>query len=226
MEKIFDNKNTEISELRLMVVAGVTSGCGKTSVAEATIERLSKRNVVGAGKITVTHGDKGCPHGAKSCNTCSSLGGDFQIIKKQSIINQSGTDTHRFQKAGGNPTVWAITRDVAIADAWKEMKKSFAESHCIVIESNTLALLTKPKITVMIVDPTVSRRLWKMSAEHLIENADLIVFNQRGSVEQIEKTMSEVKGLRRNLEDLVIVAHPHDVVEDERYIEGLNRIFT
>lgn len=226
MEKIFENKNTDKSYIPLIVVAGVTSGCGKTSVAEATIEWLSKRNSVAAGKITVTHGDKGCPHGGKSCNTCSSLGGDFQIIRKQSIINQKGTDTYRFQKAGGRPTVWAITHDVAIVDAWKDMKKNFSESHYTVIESNTLALITKPAITIMIVDPTVSRKLWKLSAEYLIEHADLIVFNRRGSEEKIENSLQEVKLLRGNLEDVINTAHPHKVVEDELYLEKLNRSIT
>lgn len=226
MVKILKSENLYESDIPLIVIAGVTSGCGKTSVAEASINWLSRRNRVAAGKITVTHGDRGCPHGGKSCNTCSSLGGDFQIIKKQLIINQKGTDTYRFQKAGGKPTVWAITRDAAIGEAWSEMKKNFSEVQLTVIESNTLALITKPTIAVMVVDPTVSRRLWKLSAEHLIGKADLIVFNRRGSEEQIKSTIAEVKRLRGNTEDMIFVAHPHKVTEDERYIEKLNRSFT
>jgi hypothetical protein len=215
------NKKICEEAIPLIVVAGVTSGCGKTSVAEATIKWLSQRKTVAAGKITVTHGDRGCPHGGKSCNTCSSLGGDFQIIKKQFVINQEGTDTARFQIAGGKPTVWAITRDVAIKDAWREMKNEFLEADCSVVESNTLALITKPKMTLMVVDPTVSRKLWKPSAEFLIGNADLIIFNRRGSPAEINKTILEVEQLRNGLEEVIFVAHPHLVIEDEQFLGKL-----
>src|SRR4051812_48142542 len=99
-------------ELRTIVVAGIASGAGKTSVAEAVTGLLAGLCPTAAAKITVTHGERGCPHGGKGCNVCSSLGGNFQIIERASVIEQPGTDTARLLKAGGRPVVWAITRAV------------------------------------------------------------------------------------------------------------------
>jgi Ni2+-binding GTPase involved in maturation of urease and hydrogenase len=216
--------DTEQSDngLKLIVVAGVASGAGKTSFAEAVIKWLSSRVKTAAAKITVTHGERGCPHGGKGCNTCSSLGGEYQVISKPSVISQEGTDTARLEKAGGVPTIWSITRDDAITKAWREMKKHFTESDCVVVESNTLALVTKPALTLMIVDPTVSRRLWKPSAKGLISEADIVVFNKRGGEEKQKATLEEVLSFRHSMRGILFVEHPSKIVEDEYFIKRLN----
>jgi molybdopterin-guanine dinucleotide biosynthesis protein len=190
----------------LIVVAGLASGAGKTSVAESIIKFLSAKKKTAAAKITVTHGERGCPHGGKGCNTCSSLGGDFQIVTNLSIITQRGTDTARFELAGGKPVIWAITRDVAIEKAWSEMKKQYVQKDCIVVESNTLALITKPSLTVMVVDPTVSERIWKPSADGLLDSAEIIVFNDRGSdAKKKDLLRNRIEKLRGNLDGVIYV---------------------
>lgn len=196
---------------RAFVVAGVTSGAGKTSLAEAVIRILSRRYPTAAAKITVTHGERGCPHGGKGCNVCSALGGDYQIITSQSIIQQPGTDTARLAEAGACPVIWAITRELFIADAWREMKSLVKGVRCMVIESNSLALTIRPAITLMVVDPTVSRRLWKPSAAHLIASADLLVFNDRGPESKRRVLLEEIKALRGSIHGLLFVTHPHDI---------------
>lgn len=206
----------------MIVVAGVASGSGKTTASETIIGYLSKTKSVAAGKITVIHGDTGCPHGSRSCNTCSSFVGDFQIITKPSIINQEGTDTNRFVKAGGSPVLWTITKENVFENSWNLMKKSFGESSYVVVESNTLALVERPVITLMIVDPTVSRKIWKHSAEKLITVADVLIFNKRGSSEQIIKTMHEIKRLRVDIDDVIYLSHPKELVKDKGFLEMLN----
>ncbi len=209
------------SEPTTIVVSGVASGAGKTSLAVAVIEFLHERNSVAAVKITVTHDDRGCPHGGKSCNVCSSLGGDFQIISKGAVIQQAGTDTARFVEAGADPVRWGITRDTNVLEMWRRVTPTLKPAGYVVVESNTLALLIKPAINLMIVDPSVSRRLWKPSATALIRSADLVVFNKRGSSQQVDSTWSEVKSLRPE-RNIVQVAHPSAMNVDAALITILN----
>lgn len=211
--------------MRTIVVAGISSGAGKTSVAEIVTALLAKQFRTAAAKITVTHGERGCPHGGKGCNVCSSLGGDFQIINRDNIISQSGTDTARLLAAGGNPVLWAITRDVAINAAWLELSRHLAAAQCAVIESNTLALNIKPALTLMIVDPGISRKIWKPSAERLIASADYLIFNERGTAEKRQALLREIARLRQNPSGLIHVSHPHEIAEHRELIEKLQSIY-
>lgn len=208
-------------EIHTVVVAGCSSGAGKTSVAETVTEILSRVCQTGAAKITVTHGDRGCPHGGKGCNVCSSLGGDFQVIVKDSVILQPGTDTARLVAAGGNPVVWAIARDIAIESAWREMKTHLKSADCVVIESNSLAEHIVPTMTLMVLDPSVSRKIWKPSAERLIASADWVVFNDRGSKEKRERLLKEVERLRGNSRQTIIVSHPHEIRSHPEFVQNL-----
>ena len=209
--------------LPVIVVAGVTSGSGKTSVAEAVINLLSEHYSTAAAKITVTHGERGCPHGGKGCDVCGSLGGQFQVITRDSIIQQPGTDTSRLSEAGAVRVLWTITREEFIGDAWREMESLARGVECMVVESNTLALTIKPALTLMVADPTVSRRLWKPSAERLIATADIVVFNDRGEESKRQALLEEIERLRGTTDGLLFVSHPHDVKSQEAFIRKLKQ---
>lgn len=215
----FNAKSEDV--LRTIVVAGVASKAGKTSLAEAVTRILAQAVPIGAAKITVTHGERGCPHGGKGCNVCSSLGGEYQVTQNPSIIAQEGTDTARLQAAGGNPVLWTITRVEYILDAWEEMQAKMKDVFYAVIESNTLAVVTRPTMTLMIVDPTVSRRLWKPSAEQLIATADLVIFNDRGTEERKHATHKEIENLRGTTDDIVRLSHPAEAKENNRIVRML-----
>jgi molybdopterin-guanine dinucleotide biosynthesis protein len=206
-----------------IVVSGVASGAGKTSLAVAVIAHLQNRGSTAGVKITVTHGDRGCPHGGKSCNVCSSLGGDFQVISRRDVIEQSGTDTARFVEAGASPVIWGITRDTTIVEMWEQISPSLSPIQYVVVESNTLALAIKPALNLMIVDPTVSRRLWKPSALVLIAAADLVVFNERGSEVQREAVMTELREIGTQ-NDALSVAHPLEAAKHPKIVSILNAI--
>jgi hypothetical protein len=207
--------------LAVIVVAGVTSGAGKTSLAEAVVRILSKDFSTAAAKITVTHGERGCPHGGKGCDVCGSLGGNFQIITRESIISQPGTDTARLSDAGANRVLWTITREEFVGDAWQEMRPLVSEARCLVVESNTLALTIEPTLTLMIVDPSVSRRLWKPSAERLIATADFLIFNDRGPERKRQALLEEVEQLRGSTSDLLLVSHPHHLENHATLLNSL-----
>lgn len=198
-------------EFQTVVVAGCASGVGKTSVAETVTGILSGLCQTGAAKITVTHGDRGCPHGGKGCNVCSSLGGDYQIVVKDSVILEPGTDTCRLKAAGGNPVVWAITRDTALASAWHEMTAILANVDCVVVESNSLTTHISPSLTLMVVDASASRKIWKPSAERLIASADYVIFNERGSQIKRSRLLAEVELLRGSLNGVIRVGHPREL---------------
>ena len=214
----------EIDDLRVIVIAGVASKAGKTSLAEAVTHTLAQKIQVGAAKITVTHGERGCPHGGKGCDVCSSLGGDYRVIDKPFVINQKGTDTARLEAAGARPVLWTITRAEFILDAWTEMQRKFKEVSCAVIESNTLAVVARPALTLMIVDPTVSRRLWKPSAERLIATADLVIFNDRGTPEKRSILLDELLKLRGTGDGIIKLEHPAKIAERTEILSALNRI--
>lgn len=208
-------------KLQTIVVAGVASGAGKTSLAEAVVRILAKNYATAAAKITVTHGERGCPHGGKGCNVCSSLGGDFQVITKPTITEQAGTDTARLGAAGAHPVLWTITRYEMIAQAWDRMIACLSGEKLFVVESNTLAQTIQPALTLMIVDPTVSRRLWKPSASGLIKTADLVVFNERGTQIKKEMAFGEVLSLRGSSDRVIRVNHPHDITVVSTLLERL-----
>lgn len=207
--------------MAVVVVAGVTSGAGKTSLAEAVIRTLSASFQTAAAKITVTHGERGCPHGGRGCDVCGTLGGEFQVITRASIIQQPGTDTARLSEAGACKVLWAITREQFIQDAWQEMRALMSGAACAVIESNTLALTIRPSLTLMVVDPTVSRRLWKPSAERLIATSDFLIFNDRGPEEKRLALLEEIKRLRGTTGRLLFVAHPREIEKHTHLTESL-----
>ena len=208
---------------RCIVISGVASGAGKTSLATAMIALLHKRGLTAGVKITVTHGDRGCPHGGKGCNVCSSLGGDFQIVSRPDIIEQAGTDTARFVEAGAKPVLWGITRDTNILEMWERISLTLAAVRYVVVESNTLALTIMPSLTLMIVDPTVSRRLWKPSATTLIASADLVVFNERGTSAQREAVLNEVRGIETR-RAILAVAHPSLIATHPVVLSSVDRV--
>lgn len=209
---------------RCVIVAGTASKAGKTSVAAACVRMLSAQTKsVGAAKITVTHGERGCPHGGKGCNVCSTLGGDFQITSKQSIIEQPGTDTAKLYDAGASPVLWTITGFEHVAAAWRQMYKSLRAADSIVVESNTLALTITPELCLMMVDPTVRRRLWKPSAETLIQCADLVIYNKRGTTEEQNKLDEELRRLRPSKE-IIYVEHPDRLAANDRFTEHLSQL--
>ena len=212
--------------LRTIVVAGVSSGAGKTCVAESMTRALAGRCPTAAAKITVTHGERGCPHGGKGCNVCGSLGGNFQVITRENIILQQGTDTARLAAAGAVPVVWAITKEAAIEDAWREMSRLMSLNACVVIESNTLAQIIKPTLTLMVVDPSVSRKIWKPSAAHLIAAADFIIFNDRGPREKRAARLAEVESLRGATQGLIFVTHPHQAADHPALIASLTKVLS
>lgn len=209
---------------RCVIVAGTASKAGKTSVAAACVRILStKAKSVGAAKITVTHGERGCPHGGKGCNVCSTLGGDFQITSKPSIIEQAGTDTAQLHAAGASPVLWTITGFEHVAAAWQQMYKSLRVADSIVVESNTLALTIKPALCLMVIDPTVRRRLWKPSAETLIRCADFVIYNRRGTNEEQNRLNEELQRLRPERE-IIYVEHPDRLASDEHFTSCLNNL--
>jgi hypothetical protein len=208
-------------DLRTIVVAGVSSGAGKTCLAESMTRALAGRFQTAAAKMTVTHGERGCPHGGKGCDVCGSLGGEFQVITRENIIKQEGTDTARLAAAGASPVVWAITKEAAVLEAWREMSRLMRGAACAVIESNTLALVIKPALTLMIVDPSVSRKIWKPSAEHLIAHADYVIFNDRGPKEKRAERLAEVESWRGSTQDLIFVFHPHQAAQHPALIARL-----
>lgn len=216
-----EREESGAARLRTIVVAGVSSGAGKTGVAVSLTAALAARCRTAAAKITVTHGERGCPHGGKGCDVCGTLGGQFQVIDRESIIRQAGTDTARLAEAGGQPVLWAITREDSIGDAWREMLGRMSGSSCAVIESNTLALVIKPTLTLMVVDPSVSRRIWKPSAERLIAEADFVIFNDRGTPEQRAERLSEVERLRGSTADLIRISHPSEAATHDALIANL-----
>jgi hypothetical protein len=211
------------SQPKLVVVSGVASGSGKTTLAAAVISYLQRAHATSAVKLTVTHGEQGCPHGGKSCNVCSSLGGDYQIITRRDIIEQQGTDTAQFAGAGASPVLWCISRDIAIVKCWRAVAQTISTSRFVVAESNTLAIAGEPDLNLMIVDPTVSRRLWKESATRLIASADLVLFNDRGDPTRRDVALAETRELRGQGE-ITIIQHPATSANEPAVTSRLNAL--
>lgn len=207
-----------------IVVAGVSSGAGKTAVAETVVRILAREYQTAAAKITVTHGERGCPHGGKGCDVCSSLGGDYQVIRSRNIIEQRGTDTARLAAAGATPVLWTITRENFIKEAWQKMLIEFATSDCVVVESNTLAEVINPALCLMLVDPSRSRKIWKPSAMRLIQAADELIFNDRGTERQRADLLQEIQKMREGKTPPRIVQQPEGIQEHQEILRSIERV--
>jgi hypothetical protein len=73
----------------------------------------------------------------------------------------------------------------------------------------------------MVVDPIVSKKIWKPSADVLIQNADVVVFNERGKPEERNYLITKIEGLRHKLDDVLFVPHPHYITQQKTFVEKL-----
>jgi hypothetical protein len=78
----------------------------------------------------------------------------------------------------------------------------------------------------MVVDPTVSERIWKPSADGLLDSAEIIVFNDRGSdAKKKDLLRNRIEKLRGNLDGVIYVTHPYHIIQNNSFIERLEGVF-
>lgn len=213
----------EGASLPVVSISGAASGMGKTAVAEAAIRVLTRAGCrVGAAKVTVTHPGKGCPHGGKSCGVCGSLGDDFYITEKHSVINTEKTDTARFVAAGAAKTLWLVTKPDAAREAWRQLSRRYGEADVVVIESNTLASIATAVPTVFVADPGINSGIWKASTRELIERAELLVVNHHRASSAGESSLAQL--LEWRCGKLVLeAADPRHLDESPLFIDTMIR---
>lgn len=212
---------------RIIIISGASSAAGKTALVTALIGRL-REPAPAAVKITVTHDQvKGCPRGGNGCGVCASVTSGYRVVTAPEVISQPGTDTGRFMEAGARPVFWIIAQPNHLAQAWDEVEDRLGTGRCIVVESNSLALLRPAGLTFFTVNPRVARTRWKDSAAVLGARSDiLIVSQQAGADVRAEALFAEFRMLRGHLPTFLLpsVEAAIELPEVEQRFHALSRM--
>lgn len=153
--------------VKIITVSGAHSGVGKTALAELVLRHLPDWSAL---KVTVKK-ESGCPRD-KGCSVCSELKDEFDIVTKENVIRQKGTDTARLKKAGANRVVWLRAN---LGGLERGLRKSFdllKKTPGIVIEGNSVLKFIKPDLAIFIKD-----KIGKVSssAKRALNKADIVI---------------------------------------------------
>jgi hypothetical protein len=160
-----------------VVVAGSSSRAGKTALAETVLRGLG--GAAGAIKFTTTDDVfERCPRGT-SCIVCD-IDVPFKVVRDETTLLESGTDTARLSAATTGPVLWTIARKSMAALAWEATRRLLdaAPPPALVIEGSTVASLCSPDFTFFVVHPFLSPARWKDGTRDLLARAQCVVINR------------------------------------------------
>jgi len=171
-----------------VVVAGSSSRAGKTALAETVLRGLGGRG--GAVKFTTTDDIfEKCPRGT-TCIVCD-IDVPFKVVRDETTLLESGTDTARLRAATAGSVLWTIARKSAATLAWQATVRLLDQADAdakrpntgrdLVVEGSTVASLCSPDFTFFVVHPFLSPARWKEGTRELIGRADCVVVNRLAS---------------------------------------------
>jgi hypothetical protein len=161
--------------MRILVVGGHTRNIGKTALV-VDLLRAFPEAAWTAVKIT-QYGHGLCSREGKVCD-CAPDEHTFALDEEHDPA--TGTDTSRFLAAGAAHALWLRTKQGHLAEALPVLREALdrhagAEGN-VIIESNTLLQFLRPRLYVVVLDPT--HEDFKESARLHLDRADAFVFRQ------------------------------------------------
>jgi hypothetical protein len=173
----FNSRNSKT--IRIISVAGATSGAGKTLLAEQIIRYLSGHKVpVYAVKFTTTSDlPSPCPRGAP-CTVCD-LSDRFRIVRDPSILMQPGKNTQRLAAAGATEVVWIIARKSSLEEAYQHLLEHLPNNAITVMEGSTITTICKPDLVFYIAANNIPPAKWKDNAKEILNTADFVILNKK-----------------------------------------------
>ena len=172
--------------MKIICVAGASSGVGKTTVACGMLRHLPGWAAL---KVTRSHRRGPCPH-RKGCNVCATLQQPYRLLEMAPGKDVAGKDTWRLREAGASRVFWLIARPEAVQRGLKKALRKLKSAHGVVIEGNSAVPLVDADLVVM-----VKRRGGELapSARAAAAYADRTIFvDEKQPVSQIEKKCARI----------------------------------
>lgn len=154
--------------MALIVVGGHTRNIGKTSVVAGLIAAMPGLRW-SAFKITQFG------HGVCSANgaPCDCETADHTLAISQERDAASGTDSSRYLSAGALRSFWVRTRQGQLAEAMPRLRREFAQSDNVIVESNSILRFLRPDLFLSVLDAGTAD--FKLSARSYLDRADGII---------------------------------------------------
>lgn len=156
--------------MKIIAVAGASSGVGKTTVAEILLRHFKNYAAI---KTTTTHKSP-CPR-IDACGICRKLAKPYNIIRDPQIIRQEDKDTARYMKAGAKKVLWVQSAPEALREAMKEALELLKDEIGVIIEGNSPLKYIKPDLTIFVRRDDEDM---KPSAKAALPKADISVISR------------------------------------------------
>jgi molybdopterin-guanine dinucleotide biosynthesis protein len=172
--------------MKIICVAGASSGVGKTTVACCMLRHLPGWAAL---KVTRCHQGRPCPH-QKGCNVCAALKQPFRLLEMAPGKDVPGKDTWRLRKAGASRVFWLIAQPEAVQRGLKKALRLLGSAPGVVVEGNSAVPLAGADLVVM-----VKRRGGELapSARAAAPYADRTIFiDEKQPVSLLEKKCARI----------------------------------
>ncbi len=133
--------------MKIVCVAGASSGAGKTTVACGLLRQLPGWAAL---KVTRCHGAKPCPHKKRGCNVCGTLAGPYQLLEMTRETDVPGKDTWRLREAGAARVLWLIAQPEAVERGLRKALARLKSAPGVVVEGNAAVPWLKADLVVMV----------------------------------------------------------------------------
>jgi hypothetical protein len=154
----------------LVVVGGHSRSVGKTSVVAGLISALPEFEWT-AVKIT-QYGHGVCSASGTVCD-CATVDHSWAISEER---NRSGeSDTSRFLLAGARRALWVRTEQGRLAEAMPALRQRIAETHNVIVESNSVLKFVRPDLYLTVLDPGTAD--FKNSAREFLDRASAVILH-------------------------------------------------
>ena len=172
--------------MKIICVAGASSGVGKTTVACCMLRHLPGWAAL---KVTRSHRGRPCPH-QKGCNVCAALTRPYRLLEMAAEKDVPDKDTWRLREAGASRVLWLVARPEAVQRGLKKALRLLGSAPGVVVEGNSAVPLAGADLVVM-----VKRRGGELSpsARAAAPYADRTIFiDEKQPVSQIEKKCARI----------------------------------
>lgn len=157
--------------MALIVVGGHSRSVGKTSVVAGLISALPEFAWT-AIKVT-QYGHGICSANGELCDCATD---DHSWAVSEECDRSGESDSSRFLVAGAKRSLWVRTRQGFLAEAMPRLRVELANADHTIVESNSIIRFIRPDLYITVLDPATSD--FKLSAQNLLDRADLIVLHQ------------------------------------------------
>lgn len=165
-----------VDATRTLVIGGHSRNIGKTALVVDLIRALPQAQWT-AVKIT-QYGHGVCSINGEHCG-CAPAEHPFAITEETDRGNTS--DTSRFLVAGAVRAIWVRAKQGQLAAALPDLRRAVAGSEHLIVESNTLLGFLRPRLYVMVLDPSIAD--FKDSAQRYLDLADAFILRSSAAPE-------------------------------------------